>query len=122
VLWAPPNFGKSSTVRRVALKLQEEKRITGVLSIACNESWKEHESLQKWLYSHFPLPEQEYPRPLGEFIDRPQRVLLLIDQFDKLMAHPRCELFVTSLAEASVMRKVYTILVLVTSEAHYKEI
>jgi len=59
---------------------------------------------------------------LGEFIDRPHQVLLFIDQFDKLMAHPRCEAFTTSLAEDSVMRKVYTVMIVVTSEAHYNEI
>lgn len=122
VLWAPANFGKSCTARKVTLQLQNDDILTGAIGITCNETWKENESLQKWLYSRLSLPEEEYPKPLSDYIDSHQRILLIIDQFDKLMAHPRCEAFITSLAEDSVMRKTFTVMIMVTSDSHYNEI
>jgi hypothetical protein len=120
VLWG--NFDKNSTLRHVALKLQEKYIISGVLGITCNDTWKEYESLQEWLYSNLPIHKQKYPKPLGQYIDSPQRVLLFIDQFDKLMAHPKCKLFTESLAEDSCMTKVYTVVILVTNKTYYNEI
>lgn len=119
VLWAPANFEKDIAVGKVSLNLQMNNIIDGVIYIKCDGSDKDFESLQRWLCLKLRIPNNQ---PLGDFIDRYQRILLIINNFDMLMNHDRYESFVTSLAEDSVFRKTYSVIILVDSDIYFKKI
>jgi hypothetical protein len=124
ILWSPPKIGKTLTVIHISEKLRKSGDIGGILNVTGDSvAVNYQECLFYWLTSRLGVPTNHFGY-LSEIVplNMNKPLLLIIDQFDYLMAHPFCEEFLTSLAEDSLKTKLYTVLVVITSEVHYDNI
>lgn len=113
VLWLPGGAGKSAAVRHVLRKLQNEKRIGGVLDVTPSPrvAAEVEPCLEEDLFGvKFGSKNKNLASFLPETFQQNNKLVVFIDQFDSLKKTPGLETFITGLVADSAFSHKFVVI------------
>jgi hypothetical protein len=120
VVWGPTGYGKTTAIREVCGKLQTEGLVSGAV-VCCSTTFdrNRHKTMSDWLGSKLGVQSSQHWDSIHELLPdntREKPVAIVIDNFR--YTDYDAESFVVSLAESSVLSKMF-VPVVVVDDATY---
>ncbi len=109
------------TVLYVSEQLRQKNKISGVLLVT-GENINHYQSPFIYLKEELSISNDESSRFMSELVPiNSKRCILVIDKFDYLLDHVATKSFLVSLAEDSVLTKLYNVIVCIDSVDGYND-
>jgi len=129
VIWTPSGYGKSTYIREVCKKMQEDgDKISGAIITNATHTLRSHPSLTGWLSDRMGAPgvlNAPWFNSISDLLPvetSHKPVALVIDQFDHLKDIKDAQSFVISLAEDSLRTKKFVTLLALTDASYASQI